>query len=136
MRLLMVIVKRLSKAVLGSVRSQALQLDEWKKFSLRQRQDFVRTRSLKSENIILLYSTTQRSALWRQMGNSNLGGQGERCLPVEQLALYIPCLRTVQWGVHVSGFQVFCVIFMYGVVFLTITSLLEPPQVPAPLKCL
>lgn len=61
----------------------------------------------KSENIILLYSTTQRSALWRQMGNSNLGGQGERCLPVEQLALYIPCLRTVQWGVHVSGFSGF-----------------------------
>lgn len=71
--------------------------------------------------INLLYRTKQRSTLWLQIGNGNLGGQPQRFLPL--LALRSQSLRTV-----------LCSRLKFFVVFLTVTSLLKPPHIRAPLK--
>lgn len=81
------------------MRSQALQLDEWKKFSLRQRQ------YTKSDNIILLYSTKQRSALWRQMGNSNLGGAGRKVFTSRTACTTYTMLENCAVGCSCLGFS-------------------------------
>lgn len=99
-------MKRLSTSALGSARSPALRLVEWRTFSLRHRRGFVRTQSPKSGEKKKNIGTAQSEGPpFAADGKKQPWAWGERCLPVQQLAVNIPSLRRVQCGVHVSGFQ-------------------------------
>lgn len=119
------IVKRLSKAVLGSTRPQALQFTEWRKFFfclfvfLRQHQGFMRKQSL--EKVRLLYSPKQRSTLWRQMGNSSLGG-GTKVFTSRAALHSIGHPWEVHSGVFTSQVFRFLSHFLWCCCFLTMTA--------------